>query len=468
MLRNYFKSAWRNLSRQKTLAFINVFGLSVGITFFILLLLYSVNELSFDRFHKNEKNIYCIYDYAKGLDGSSQYSAITAMPLGPTIKKDMPDVVDYVRLKQMPDEGSMRINNEVRSVKLSFADPQFFSIFTFALKYGNASTALHGLNSLVVTASKAKELFGTDNVIGKTVELKVPSDFQPFTITAVAEDIPANSSIRFDVMGNFAFLESTRFGTTFNNWYTTAFRTFVQLRAGSSLPGDVNRLATFHHAYNDDDATITKKTKSIVAYGLLPLRAIHTDTRINDLTNIETVNPKTIWVILCIAAGILLIACINFTTLAIGRSAGRGKEVGVRKVIGAEKSQIIFQFLSEAFLLSILSTIIGLLFARLLLPSFDQLAGKDLQLSLSLYPEMGWLIIGIIVAVAIFSGSYPALLLSTFKPIEVLKNKDQVGWFQCIHKRTCYTAVYAVCWLDCFNYCDTSANEIYYKQKSWL
>src|SRR5213595_1803190 len=108
MFKNYFKTAWRNLSRQKTLAFINVFGLSVGIAFFILLLLYSVNELSFDRFHKNEKNVYCIYDYAKGLDGSSQYSAITAMPLGPTIKKDMPDVADYVRLKQMPDEGSIR------------------------------------------------------------------------------------------------------------------------------------------------------------------------------------------------------------------------------------------------------------------------------------------------------------------------------------------------------------------------
>lgn len=427
MIKNYFKTAFRNLSRQKTLAFINVFGLSFGIAFFILLLLYSVNELSFDRFHKNEKNIYCVYDYAKGLDGSSQYSASVAMPLGPTIKKDMPDVIDYVRLKQMPDEAYMRIDNELHGAKLSFADPQFFSVFTLPLKYGNASTALRNLNSLVVTVSKAKELFGTDNVVGKTVQLKVPNEFQPFIISAVAEDMPANSSITFEVMGSFAFLKSTRFGKMFNNWYTTSFRTFVQLREGSSLPRNVNRLAAFHHTYNEDDGGITKKTKSLVTYGLLPLRSIHTETRINDITEVETVEPKTIWILLCIAAAILIIACINFTTLAIGRSAGRGKEVGVRKVIGAKRNQLIFQFLSEAFLLSILSTIIGLLLAKLLLPYFNQLAGRNLKFSFSLYPELSWLIIGIIGLVAILSGSYPALLLSKFKPIEVLKNKIRVG-----------------------------------------
>lgn len=427
MFINYFKTAFRNLSRQKTLAFINVFGLSAGIAFFILLLLYSVNELSFDRFHKNEKNIYCVYDYAKGLDGSSHYSASVAMPLGPTIKNDMPDVIDYVRLKQMPDEAYMRIDNEFHSVKLSFADAQFFSVFTFPLKYGNGSTALQGLSSLVVTVSKAKELFGTDNVVGKTVQLKAPNEFQPFIISAVAEDMPANSSITFEVMGSFAFLQSTRFGKMFNNWYTTAVRTFVQLRAGSSLPGNLNRLAAFHHTYNEDDGAITKKTKSLVTYGLLPLRSIHTETRISDITIVETVAPKTIWILLCIAAAILLIACINFTTLAIGRSAGRGKEVGVRKVIGAKRNQLIFQFLSEAFLLSIFSTMIGLLLAWILLPYFSQLAVRNLQFSFSLYPEMSWLIIGIITLVAILSGSYPALLLSKFKPTEVLKNKIRVG-----------------------------------------
>lgn len=427
MLKNYFKTAFRSLVRNKSHAIINITGLATGIAIFILLLLYSVNELSFDRFHNNEKNIYCVYDYAKGRDGNSQYTAITAMPLGPTLKKDMPDVVDYARLKQMPDEGVMRVNTEIRNVKLSFADPQFFSLLTFPLKYGNASAVLKDPNSLVITSSKAKEIFGTDDVIGKTVELKVPTDFQPFIITAVAEDITANSSIRFDVMANFAFLQSTRFGTMFNNWYTTSFRTFIQLRPGSSLPRDVARLAAFHHLYNGDDDAITKNTKSLVTYGLLPLRSIHTETRINDITDIESIQPKTIGIILSIATAILLIACINFTTLAIGRSAGRSKEVGVRKVIGVEKSQLIFQFLSEALLLSILSTIIALILVQLLLPYFDKLSGRNLQFSLSLYPEMSWLIVSIPLLVAIFSGIYPALLLSKFKPVDVLKNKIRLG-----------------------------------------
>ena len=426
MIKSYIRIAWRNLLRQKTLAFINVFGLSVGITFFILLVLYSVNELSFDRFHENSKNIYCVYHYSKDSNGNPQYTSVTAMPLGPTIKKDLPDVVNYVRLKQMPDEAAIRTNTEIHDVKISFADPQFFSVFTFPLKYGTTSATLRGLNSLVITSSKAKKIFGTDNVVGKIIELKAPKDFQPFIITAVAQDIPANSSICFDVMGSFAFLESTRFGEMFNNWYTTSFRTFVQLRAGSSLPDDANRLAKFHHTYNPGDATAKNGTPN-ATYGLLPLQSIHTDVRINDVSGTEPVDRRTIWIILFIAASILLIACINFTTLAIGRSAGRGKEVGVRKVMGAERKQLILQFLSEAFLLSILSTIIGLLSSRLLLPYFDYLAGRNLKFSFSLYPEMSWLILGMIGVVAIFSGGYPALLLSKFKAIEVLKNKIRLA-----------------------------------------
>ncbi|HTF27267.1 MAG TPA: ABC transporter permease [Flavitalea sp.] len=425
MFKNYFKTAWRNLVRHKTLAFINVFGLSIGITCFILLALYAVNELSFDRFNKNVENIYCVYDYARGADGNPQYTSITAMPLAPTMKKDMPDVIDFVRLKQMPDEAAMRSNADIRNVKITFTDPQFFSIFTFPLKFGNASTALRELNSLVITSSKAVELFGTDDVIGKIVELKAPKDFLPFVITAIAEDIPANSSIHFDVMGSFAFLESTRFGAMFNNWFTTSFRTFVQLRPGSSLPDDVNRLKTFHHTYNPD--ATTKDGKSVATYGLLPLRSVHTDTRINDISGTEPVEKKTIWIILLIAVSILLIACVNFTTLAIGRSVGRSKEVGIRKVIGASRKLLIFQFLSEAFLLSVLSMIFGLLLAKILLPYFDHLSRRNLELSFSLYPELIWLILGVILMATIFCGSYPALLLSKFEPIEVLKSKIRLA-----------------------------------------
>ena len=427
MFRNYLKTAVRNFLRKKSLAIVNVFGLSVGITFFILLVLYAINELSFDRFNKNVKNIYCVYEFTRGTDGSSEYTPVTAMPLGPTLKKDMPDVADFVRLKEMSSEATMRISNEIHNVSISFADPQFFSVFSFPLIHGNPLTAMPEQNSLIITSAKAKELFGTDDVLGKTVELKVPEDFQPFIITGVAKDIPANSSIHFDVLGNLGFLASTRFGEMFNNWYTTSFRTFVLLREGSNLTTDDSRLESFHHAYNKDDGSPSNNRKALITYGLLSLRSVHTETRITNITDTETIDIKTIWIILFIASGILVIACINFTTLAIGRSAERMKEVGVRKVIGAESGQLILQFLAEAFLLSIFSTIFGILLSNLLLPYFDQLSGRALQFSLSTYPEISWLILVVIVVVAILSGSYPALILSKFRPIEVLKNNVRLG-----------------------------------------
>ena len=157
-----------------------------------------------------------------------------------------------------------------------------------------------------------------------------------------------------------------------------------------------------------------------------PLKAGHTDTKIFG-GSVEQVNPKTIWILLSIAAGVLLIACINFTTLAIGRSARRAKEVGVRKVIGSERKHLIIQFLAEAILLSVLSLIIALLLVKLLLPYFNQLSGRELQFSFSLYPEISWMLAGLTLLVGLLAGSYPALILSGFRPIEVLKSKIKVS-----------------------------------------
>src|SRR4029078_55679 len=161
-------------------------------------------------------------------------------------------------------------------------------------------------------------------------------------------------------------------------------------------------------------------------YGLQPLMAGHTDTKIYG-GSIEQVNPKTIWILLSIAAGVLLIACINFTTLAIGRSARRAKEVGLRKVIGGGRRQLVSQFLSEANVMRILSAILGLLIAKLLLPYFNRLSGRELQFSFSLYPEMIWMLVGLTLLVGLLAGSYPALILSGFKPIEALKSKIKVS-----------------------------------------
>ena len=435
MLKHYFKIAVRNLGRQKILSFINVSGLSIGLACFSLFLLYSVNEFSFDRFHSNANNIYRVYRWTDAMDGREAGGDVyMPSPLGPAMKTDLPDVANFVRLRDSWGESFIKVDGAVRRMNISYADPSLFTIFSFPLKYGTAQGALRELQNLVITKAKAKEIFGTDNVVGRTIEIKVEESFVPFTITAVAEDIPANSSIQFDLLGNFNYIETTSGGKRgVNNWHSSSFITYVQLNPGSGLANDVQRLGAFRHKYYPDEEKELKDAgfkwegnKLPVRFGLQPLKAGHTDTKIWG-GSVEQVNPKTIWILLSIAAGVLLIACINFTTLAIGRSARRAKEVGIRKVIGSERKHLIIQFLAEAILLSILSLLIGLLLVKLLLPYFNKLSGRELQFSFSLYPEMSWMLGGLTLLVGLLAGSYPALILSGFRPIEVLKSKIRVN-----------------------------------------
>ncbi len=434
MIKHYLKIALRNLAKQKVLAFINVFGLSVGLACFTLFLLYAVNEFSFDRFHKNADNIYRVYRWSEAVHGEEAHgSSYMPIPLGPALRQDFPEVENYVRIKEGGFETFVRANDNVTRLKVSFADPQFFSVFTFKVLYGDTKNPLKELNNIVLTKDMAIRLFGEVNVIGKTVEIKPEDQFEPFVVTAVTENIPANSTIGYKILGNFNYYTSTRGGKmSVDNWHRSGYQTYVELRAGSKLQNKSQQLRKFRSKYYADEEAELKKAGlwtangSPITYGLQPLRQMHTDTTIGG-GEVDAVNPKNIWILLAIAAGVLLIACINFTTLAIGRSAGRAKEVGVRKVIGSDKKHLIVQFLAEALLLSILSAGLGLLLVKLLLPYFDQLSGRELHFSFSQYPEMLWMLIGLVILVGLLAGSYPALILSGFKPIEVLKSKIRVG-----------------------------------------
>ena len=277
------------------------------------------------------------------------------------MKKEFPDVLDYVSLQLPWGESLIRIGNKVDRASVTYADQSLFSIFTFPLKYGNVSDALHSLNDMVLTETRAKELFGSDDVVGKTIEIRIGTTFQPFKVSAVAKDMPANSTVRFDILGNFLFAQKANF-IIGSNWHPTVCQTFIQLRPRSKLPDNAMQLdrflKSFNPNYNADlkNSGLTwKRNESPFIFKLQPLLSIHTDTWFHgwSFTDYEVIDPKTIWILLAIAVGILLIACINFTTLAIGRSAGRSKEVGVRKVIGAGKRQIIFQFLTESLLLAL-------------------------------------------------------------------------------------------------------------------
>jgi putative ABC transport system permease protein len=215
MIRHYFKIALRNLGRQKILSFINISGLSIGLACFSLFLLYAVNEFNFDRFHKKADNIYRVYRWTDAMSGrEAQGDPYSPSPLGPAMKADLSDIENYARIRSGWGESFIKADNKVMRINVSYTDPQFFSLFTFPFVYGNAQTALKDLHSIVLTRTKAKELFGVDNVIGRTVDIKIDDSFTPFTVSAVVEDVPANSSIQFDLLGSYQFMETTEFRKT--------------------------------------------------------------------------------------------------------------------------------------------------------------------------------------------------------------------------------------------------------------
>ena len=415
MLKSYFKLAWRNLAKQKGLSFISLFGLSVGMACFILFLLYAVNEFNFDGFHKNADDIYLVLDGRTDAKAEIGGWPFTRMTLGPAMKQELAGVKEDVRYVQ-PFETFININKQGRRENLGYADPAFFSVFSFKLKYGNATTALADIHNIVLTEQTAKRLFGRSNAIGETFEVKIENVFQPVVVTGIAEDLPANSSFQFTMLASFARWALTEEGKMDRNSYMT----FVQLKPGSSLAGDGQLLADFKHRY--DPAHPGPGT----GLTLEPIKAIHTNTRLNGV-KVSPVDPKMIWMLLIIAAGVLLIACMNFTTLAIGRSASRSKEVGVRKVIGGTKRALMFQFFTESILLTLLSTVAGLLLAIRLLPYFNRLSGRELVFSITQFPQLIGLIIAMMGIAGLLAGFYPALLLSAFKAADVLKTKVKLG-----------------------------------------
>lgn len=434
MIKNYLKLAFRNLLQQKALAAINIIGLSIGLACFMLFLLFAVNQLSFDRFHKNAANIYRAVEWYGGFPGREPGGeAFGGTPLGPAMKQDFADVQDFVRIQTGFDENLIKAHNKVSRSKVTFTDPQIFSVFSFKIIEGNADT-LNDPRKVILTRQKASQLFGKTNVVGQRIDIKTEDIFEPFIVGAVTEDIPLNSSIQFDILGSYQYLLAGNMGKeSLNNWHMTiGSETYVQLRQESKLMNEPARLAQFRKKYYPDEEAELKKQglwngkgELPVAFRLQPMLNVHTNAKIGGMAG--TIDTKYIWILIAVASGILIIACINFTTLAIGRSAGRSKEVGIRKVMGGKRSQLIGQFLTESIILSCISALLALLISKLLLPLFNILSGSEMSFSFSQFPELVWLLIALILLTGLLAGFYPALVLSGFKPVNVLKSKMRLG-----------------------------------------
>ncbi len=425
MFKNYLKIAIRNIFKQKLYSFINIFGLSLGVGCCILIYTFIQHEMSYDEFHQNHKQIYRVITTTKAPDGETDSHALQPVPMGAALKHEIPEVKNAVRFL----ERSAVFNHKGQTIaeRVTFADPAVLQVFTLPLVFGDSETALEAPNSVVLAGPIAKKYFGDENPLGQSLSIKMQDETHSYLVTGVLQDIPDNSSITFDIL--MPFEKYPFYDRYADNWNSSRTNTYVQLTK-TATASELNRKfppfvkkhlgARIAEGQNegslsmDDDAWLIQ---------FQPLKDVHLDTKIEHGME-PTSNPSYSVILGGIALLVLLIACINFMTLAIGRSANRASEVGMRKVMGAVRGQLMWQFLGEAIIMSVLALCIGIAFAELFLPIFNGLAQKSLAIE---YGTNWTALLALMLVVGLIAGSYPAVVLSRFQPIEIFKNKVKLG-----------------------------------------
>ncbi|MGN8224689.1 ABC transporter permease [Gracilimonas sp. BCB1] len=435
MLKNYFKIAFRNLFKNKLYSLINIVGLSLGITFSVLVILFIQDEMTYDRFHKNGEDIYRLYRQPL-IEGSAYNPDVyMPMPTAQAMEDDFPQVEESVRFIPFGTNVIRSGGSLFGQDGFVFTDPEVFDIFTFPLKYGNSSLALATPGSVVITDEIANKYFGDVNPIGETLTIRLNGEFSDFTITGVAENIPANSTIRFsvllpiqDVLNRFE-----NYSSVADSWNSTRNITYLKLQEGAHHETLHQQMPDFMMTHMGSMFNQMREEGRYsfegppILYKLQPLYDIHLNTEIPGAFS-EPSSPVYSYILGGIALAVLLIACFNFMILSIGRSAKRAKEVGLRKVMGAFRNQLMTQFWAEALTVTFLALVAGILFAEFLIPVFNEFSGKSLSLSqLFENSRMLLVLLGVFLFTGLIAGSYPALYLSGFRPIESIKEKLTFG-----------------------------------------
>ncbi len=418
MLKNYLKTALRNLGRNKLFSFINIAGLSVGLSCCILILLYAKDEISFDQFHAKKNQLYQLTCDRIEKDHTHQQFAIAAMVQGPAFKREIPEIKESVRVNGK--SLIIRKGGELFSDDVTWVDDNFFSVFSFPLISGNPSNVLTGYNSVVLTESSAKKYFGTADPVGKSLQMQINGQFETFIVSGIAKSAPMNSSIRFNILLPFKHLETV---SPDNGWMWVSFPTYFLLQPNANVAAVEAKMALVYktQAKEEIDMNHLAGYDNKFVWGVQPFTKMHLNTKYEDVP--QGGNPVYSYILTAIAVFILLIACINFINLTIAQSLKRGKEIGVRKVLGGLRIQLIKQFLGESLILCFISFILAIILSQLLLPVFNELSQKKLSLS---YLFDYRLLIGFILLFVItgfVAGFYPALVLSGFNPVQVLYNR---------------------------------------------
>ncbi|HVW95073.1 MAG TPA: ABC transporter permease [Mucilaginibacter sp.] len=407
MLRNYIKIAWRNLKKNRLYAFVNILGLTVGIVSCLLIGIYIKDELSYDRFNVNADRIVRVtMNYALG--GNPQKVAVTGTKVGPQFKRSFPQVADFVRMEKNP--GVITYDDRVFEEKnILYADPSFFKIFSFKLVKGDES-ALNATGKIIITETAAKKYFDQEDPIGKT--LKIGS--QPFLVTAVAKDSPSNSQIKFDFVVSFSNINASKE----ENWWSANYITYLLLKNKNGMQPLQKKIDAYMSSIRQTE--LKMEGNQYLTYTLEPLTSVHLHS---DREGLEPNGSVTyIYVMVVVAVLILIIACVNYINLSVAQSAGRGAEIGIRKVMGAAKHQLFRQFIGESIFVTLIALLLAIGLAFILLPSFNQLSAKQLQFASIIDPAIlgSMLILG--VGIGFAAGSYPALLLSGVKLARILKS----------------------------------------------
>ncbi len=417
MLKNYIKIAFRNLFKNKTYSSINIFGLAIGICCCVLIGLYVNNEWSYDEFHSKADRIYRVWYEETTSDQRVLTNTATPVKLGPTIHENIPEAEYVTYLYNFNNLVTTSQQPEAQSESFLVVNNDFFNIFDFELLQGEASSVFNNPSSVVLSESAAQRVFGNQNPLLQALSVRMGNEFYEFTVTGIIEDSPSNSSLSYNILMPIENLNMLIAERGRESWFNIYGSTFITLMEGTNPEQLKSKFSSMmerelgSETYEETQYTIH----------LQPISDIHLNTELGGGGVISVSDPVYSYILSAIALLLLLIACINFMTLSISRSTSRAKEVGIRKTIGAYRQHLMFQFWGEALLMTTIAFLLGLTFAELLLPFFNDLSGTELNL---IYSPLSLLIIAITAAViSVFAGIYPALVLSGFKPVEVLKGR---------------------------------------------
>jgi putative ABC transport system permease protein len=426
MLLNYIKIALRNLWKHKTFALVNVIGMSVAFASCLLLFLAAWSHLTFDDFHANGKQLFMVYEQS----GPTKKSGTMAAPLAPALRKELLPEIEHIA-RVVDGGGAVRYRDQDFSKSIRFVDPDFFEMFSFPLLKGNSNTVLNSLSNIVISEKTAQAIFGTADPVGKTLSLHLGDSWKPFVVSGVIADAPNNSSIRFDILARFE--AHPEYQGNKDNWDNQFHSVFVQVDKKISETAFEQRLRPFVTKYF---AGVIKNLKrdggqpdengDLTSLRLLPVPDMHFDTEIGG-GNGSPIKRSYPILLLVVAGFIVLIACINFINLSTARSMTRSREVGMRKVLGALKQQLVFQFWGEAFILCLISLVLGGLLVMGLVSELNNILKTKASLAYLASPGVVVSMLAVFLVITFVAGGYPALFVARLNTTQILKGKISLG-----------------------------------------